>query len=68
MIDEDIITSAKKIILKINKKEENDALNSRPENVSECWSKIDSLINIIQEQDKKLRSVEEKLDRLIATK
>ena len=68
MIDEDIITSAKKIILKINKKEENDALNSKPENASECWSKIDSLINIIQEQDKKLRSVEEKLDRLIATK
>ena len=66
MIDEDIIASAKRIILKLSKKEENDELSSKSEDVHESKSKIDALINMIQQQDENLRRVEEKLNKLLA--
>ena len=66
MIDEDIIASAKRIILKLSKKEENDELSSKSEDEHESKSKIDALINMIQQQDENLRRVEEKLNKLIA--
>ena len=66
MIDEDIIASAKRIILKLSKKEENDELSSKSEDAHESKSKIDALINMIQQQDENLRRVEEKLNKLIA--
>ena len=66
MIDEDIIASAKRIILKLSKKEENDELSSNSEDAHESKSKIDALINMIQQQDENLRRVEEKLNKLLA--
>ena len=66
MIDEDIISSAKRIILKLSKREENDELSSKSEDAHEGMSKIDALINMIQQQDENLRRVEEKLNKLIA--
>ena len=66
MIDEDIIASAKRIILKLSKREENDELSSKSEDANEGMSKIDALINMIQQQDENLRRVEEKLNKLIA--
>ena len=66
MIDEDIIASAKRIILKLSKKEENDELSSKSEDADESKSKIDALINMIQQQDENLRRVEEKLNKLLA--
>ena len=66
MIDEDIIASAKRIILKLSKKEENDELSSKSEDGHESKSKIDALINMIQQQDENLRRVEEKLNKLLA--
>ena len=68
MIDEDIIAAAKRIILKNSRKEEKIDLDSKSEDANETRRKIELLFDMIQEQNKHLRGIEQKLDTLVASK
>ena len=68
MIDEDIITSAKKIILRKSKKEESNEVGSNSENGPETQDQIQLLLDIIKNQEQNLRRLENKVDILLTNK
>ena len=68
MIDEDIIASAKKIILQKSKKEESTEGGSTHENGPKTEDQIQLLLDIIKNQEKNLRRLENKVDILLTNK
>ena len=68
MIDEDIIASAKKIILRKSKREESNEVGSNYENGPETQDQIQILLDIIKKQEQNLRRLENKVDILLTNK
>ena len=68
MIDEDIISSAKKIILRTSNKEASNDTKSKSDNGEEIQDKINVLLNVIKQQEIHLRRVEQKVDMLLTNK
>ena len=68
MIDEDIIASAKKIILRKSKREESNEVGSNHENGPENQDQIQMLLDIIKKQEQNFRRLENKVDILLANK
>ena len=65
MIDEEIIASAKKIILRKSKKDESNDVVTKLGKESEPQGQIQMLLDIIKQQEQHLRRLESKVDVLL---
>ena len=65
MIDEEIIASAKKIILHKSKKDESNGVVTKHGKESELQGQIQMLLDIIKQQEQHLRRLESKVDVLL---
>ena len=68
MIDDEIIASAKIIILRKSKREESNEVGSNHENGPETKDQIQTLLDIIKKQEQNLRRLENKVDILLTNK
>ena len=65
MMDEDIIASAKKIIIRKSKGGSPTEIDYRSDGGAETSEQINLLLGVIKQQDDHLRKLEQKLDMLL---
>ena len=66
MMDEDIIASAKKIIIRKSKRGAPTEIDCRSDGRAETSEQINLLLGVIKQQDDHLRKLEQKLDMLLS--